>query len=59
MSIKTVVCNIETMFILRNQGTKHPEAGHWHTCTQIHTVVIGNPRNYQKSVQTYQRVKAS
>ena len=28
MSIKTVVCNIEKMFILRNQGTKHPEAGH-------------------------------
>ena len=29
------------------QGTKHPEAGPWHKFTQMFTVVIGYPRNYQ------------
>ena len=29
------------------QGTKHPEASPWHKCTQMFTVVLGYPRNYQ------------
>ena len=29
------------------QGNKHPVAGLWHMCTQMLTIVIGNPRNYQ------------
>ena len=29
------------------QGTKHPEAGPWHKCTQMFTVVIGYTQNYQ------------
>ena len=29
------------------QGTKHPEASPWHRFTQMSTVVIGYPRNYQ------------
>ena len=29
------------------QGTKHPEAGPLHKFTQMFTVVIGYPRNYQ------------
>ena len=29
------------------QRTKHPEAGPWHKCTQMFTVIIGYPRNFQ------------
>ena len=35
------------MFMQVEQGTKHPEAGPRHKCTQMFTVVIGYPRNYQ------------
>ena len=29
------------------QGIKHPEAGPCHKSTQMFTIVIGYPRNYQ------------
>ena len=29
------------------QGTKQPEAGPWHKCTQMFTVVIDYPKNCQ------------
>ena len=37
---------IGTMFIQVKQNTKNPEAGSWHQCTQIYTVVIGYPRSF-------------
>ena len=37
---------IGTMFIQVKQSTKNPEAGSWHQCTQIYTVVIGYPRSF-------------
>ena len=44
------VCYIGTMFMQVDQGTKHPEASLRHKFTQMFTVVIGYPRNYQKRV---------
>ena len=35
------------MFMPVEQGTKHPEASPGHRFTQMFTVVIGYPRNYQ------------
>ena len=46
------------MFVQLNQGNTHLEAG----CTQMNTVVIGNPRNFQimviKLIRTSYPLKA-
>ena len=44
---ETVVCYIGTLFMQVELGTKHPEAVPWHKGTQMFTVVISYPRNYQ------------
>ena len=46
------------MFIHVKQGTKNPEAGPLHWCTEMHNVVTGNSRNDQKRVFTHEMVEA-
>ena len=57
MTKEKVVCYIETMFIQVKQGTKHPEAGPRHQCTQMHTVVTNYQEIFKKSYHPYQRVE--
>ena len=45
------------MFIQVKQGTKHPETGSWHQCTQMHTGVISYQEIIKKSYHTYQMVE--
>ena len=41
----------------KEKGTKHPEAGSWHKFTQMFTLVIGYPWNYQ--LRIIKRIRGS